>query len=162
MTPRRFTTLSLTAAGASVVVATAAMIFAYPASASAGAPSGAHIDIIGLPHSRDAVRSDVKVRYRCYTGGDVQIAARVSGRTVTHSNRWARFGYPFRSATCDGRTHLTTVTVAAQPAATDATFSPGERVQVAVDLELYAFDPTTQAPSTRRLLDGDVEYHRLR
>lgn len=119
--------------------------FALPAPAQAAGDktdtyvtAGNMIDIIRHPRVTTATETSVKVRYRCESAGvDVQLGARVSG-SVVHSNRFARFGYPFTPAECDGRMHVTDLSLHPFGSSiTNTAFTRGEDVTVGVDLIAY-------------------------
>lgn len=152
-------------AGTALLVSNAVAAHAG-ASTSAGAPlrdqystPGHVISIVGRPRILEPTVSVVKVRYKCLPATDVQIGARITGRAV-HSNRWARFQYPFTPAVCDGKVHISDVRVNAHPQAPSgpsSTFAPGERVQVTADLIDYTEPIPGVGPLPRASLAGDMQ-----
>ncbi len=120
---------------------------AAPTRESYGTP-GYSIDIIGRPKSLAPGVSEVGVRYSCLPATDVQIGVKLDAEgappRVTQTNRGARFGYPFVPATCDGKTHVTSVRVTAIPDALlfgGINVAPKDHVRVGVDLVDYEAVP---------------------
>lgn len=137
-------------------VLTGALTAAAPAAAEPGDTVKTPADsivVLGRPMIVSATTTSVTIRYRCTTELLGQIGVRVDG-SVVHSNRWARFGYPFTAAECDGRRHVTTIEVSAYPPAdVTTTMTPGERVTVSVDLLEYG-PPTSNGPGPVTVLAG--------
>lgn len=116
---------------------------------------GFMIDIVGHPKIvapepvADPIQirhtSSVKVRYACTSSADIQIGARVSGPSPDHSNRWARFGYPFTAAVCDGKQRVVDLRLTAYHW-DDLNFVHGDTVRVGVDLIEYEFVPGLAVP----------------
>lgn len=103
---------------------------------------GYQISVIGRPMIVGPRVSAVKVRYQCDPADDVQIGATIAGR-AEQSNRWARFGYPFTPAVCDGKMHVTQVLVNTYPQDVwpTSSFMAGDAVRVGADLIDYETIP---------------------
>lgn len=108
---------------------------------------GNQIKIVGRPRlvapepqewsGNERNTSSVTVSYSCApTSANVQIGARVRGPAPDHSNRWARFGYPFTPAVCDGKRHVRELLLTAYYW-DDPNFVRGDVVSVGVDLIEY-------------------------
>jgi len=112
--------------------------------------------IVGPPAITSGRSSSLAVSYTCTpTDGDVQLSVRFWGSALIQSNTWARFGYPFTPAQCDGTSRTAVLPVTAYPGMPDdrAGFHPGEQVTIAVDLTEY--EPTQpQGPTWRAALAG--------
>lgn len=133
-----------------------------PVRASYSSP-GYSIAIVGHPWVTGTGQAVVRVRYSCSQANDVHIGVRVLGQDNVHSNRFARFGYPFQPALCDDFVHVVAVSVAAHAASTAAPLRPRDVVSVAVDLIDYGPSPVDgPIGAITALAGGLLENVRLR
>lgn len=132
----------LTLACAAGVAASTSVALAGTATAGLLVTAQGRIDVVpGVTLLPAAGQSSVDLRYRCSpTPYAVQISVAASAPGIRQANNWARFGYPFLSATCDGHDHTATARLSSSPwdhGEQPPSFVLGQAVTVGVDLVQY-------------------------